>query len=35
MVLPYEPTHESLARFVLHKFILQIGMRSHPVGLDV
>ena len=35
MVLPYEPTREILARFVLRKFILQIGMRNHPVGLDV
>ena len=31
----YEPTHEILALFVLRKFILQIRMRSHPVGLDV
>ena len=32
---PNESTHEILALFVLHKFILQICMRSHPVGLDV
>ena len=30
-----EPTHEILALFVLRKFILQIHMRSHPVGLDL
>ena len=26
---------EIMALFVLHKLILDIGMRSHPVGLDV
>ena len=31
----FEPTHEILALFVHRKFILQIRMRSHPVGLDV
>ena len=31
----FEPTHEILALFVLHEFILQIRMRSHPVRLDV
>ena len=31
----FEPTHEILTLFVLRKFILQIRMRSHPVGLDV
>ena len=31
----FEPTHEILAPFVLRKLILQIRMRSHPVGLDV
>ena len=31
----FEPTHEILAFFVLRKFILQICMHSHPVGLDV
>ena len=30
-----ESTHEILALFVLRKFILQIHMRSHPVGLDI
>ena len=34
-VLSFEPTHEILALFVLRKFILQIRMRSHPVGLAV
>ena len=28
----YKPTLESLARYLLHKFILQICMCSHPVG---
>ena len=31
----YEPTQDILALFVLRKFILQIRIRSHPVGLDV
>ena len=31
----FEPAHEIMALFVLRKFILQIRMRSHPVGLDV
>ena len=31
----YEPAHDIMALFVLRKFILQTGMRSHPVGLDV
>ena len=30
-----EPPHEIMALFVLHKLILQMRMRSHPVGLDV
>ena len=32
---PFESTQEILALFILRKFILQIHMRSHPVGLDV
>ena len=31
----YEPTRKILAVFVLGKVILQIRMRSQPVGLDV
>ena len=31
----HEPTHAILAHFVLRKFILQIRLCSHPVGLDV
>ena len=31
----YEPSHEIIALFVLLKLILQTGMPSHPVGLDV
>ena len=31
----FEPTHEIMILFVLHKLILQKHMRSHPVGLDV
>ena len=31
----FEPAHEIMALFVLCKLILQICMRSHPVGLDV
>ena len=30
-----EPAHEIMALFVLHKFILQTRMRSHPMGLGV
>ena len=30
-----EPSHEIMALFVLRKLILQMHMRSHPVGLDV
>ena len=30
-----EPCHEIMVLFILHKFILQTCMRSHPVGLDV
>ena len=30
-----EPTHEIMVVFVLRKFILQMRMCSHPVGLDV
>ena len=29
-----EPCHEIMVLFVLHKLILQMCMRSHPVGLD-
>ena len=32
---PNEPSHEIMVLFVLRKFILQTGMRSHPAGLDV
>ena len=32
---PTEPAHEIMALFVLGKFILQMHMRSHPVGLNV
>ena len=31
----FEPIHEIMALFVLRKLILQMRMRSHPVGLDV
>ena len=31
----YEPAHESMVLFVLRKLIRQMGIRSHPVGLDV
>ena len=31
----FEPCHEIMALFVLRKLILQMCMRSHPVGLDV
>ena len=30
-----EPAHEIMALFVLHKLILQMRMRNHPMGLDV
>ena len=30
-----EPAHEIMVLFVLRKLILQMHMRSHPVGLDV
>ena len=35
VIKSFEPAREIMALFVLHKFILQMGMRSHPVGLDV
>ena len=31
----YESSHEIMVLFVLRKLILQMPMRSHPVGLDV
>ena len=31
----FEPAHEIMALFVLHKLILQTCMRSHPVEVDV
>ena len=31
----FEPCHEIMVLFVLHKLILQTRMRSQPVGLDV
>ena len=31
----FEPAHEIMVLFNLHKLILQKCMRSHPVGLDV
>ena len=31
----FEPAHEIMALFVLRKLILQMRIRSHPVGLDV
>ena len=31
----FEPSHEIMALFDLHKLILQTRMRSHPMGLDV
>ena len=31
----FEPCHDIMALFILHKLILQTRMRSHPVGLDV
>ena len=31
----FEPCHEIMVLFVLHKLILQTRMCSHPVGLDV
>ena len=33
--IKFEPAHEILALFILHKLILQTRMRSHPVGLEV
>ena len=30
-----EPAHEIMVLFVLRKLILQMHMRSHPMGLDV
>ena len=30
-----EPSHEIMILFVLRKLILQMRMRSHPMGLDV
>ena len=30
-----EPAHEIMVLFVLRKLILEMQMRSHPVGLDV
>ena len=33
--MSYEPAYEIIALFVLRKLILQMRMRSHPVGLDV
>ena len=33
--LLFEPSHEIMVLFILRKFILQMHMRSHPVGLDV
>ena len=30
-----EPAHEIMALFVLCSLILQMHMRSHPVGLEV
>ena len=31
----FEPCHEIMVLFVLSKLILQMRMRSHPVGLDI
>ena len=31
----FDPSHEIMVLFVLRKFILQMSMHSHPVGLDV
>ena len=31
----YVPSHEIMVLFVLRRRILQTGMRSHPVGLDI
>ena len=31
----FEPAHEIMTLFVLRKLILQMRMRSHPMGLDV
>ena len=33
--ITFEPAHEIMILSVLRKFILQTGMRSHPVALDV
>ena len=30
-----EPGHEIMALFALRRLIIQMRMRSHPVGLDV
>ena len=30
-----EPSHEIMALVILRKLILQMHMRSHPMGLDV
>ena len=34
-LLTNEPSHEIMALFILRKFILQMSMCRHPVGLDV
>ena len=33
--LTFEPCHEIMVVFILRKLILQMRMRSHPVGLDI
>ena len=35
IIVIFEPAHEIMALLVLRKLILQMRMRSHPVGLDV
>ena len=35
LFMTYEPSHDIMALFVLRKHILQMRMRSHPLGLDV
>ena len=33
--MTFEPSHEIMVLFILHKLILQTRMHSYPVGLDV
>ena len=35
LIVTFESAHEIMALFVLRKLILQMRIRSHPVGLDL